>query len=293
MVKIQFDHFLKNDVIEIKKYCLFGVTRRVRVIIVDLKEKKASDYFDIAEMYFYGRRGVSVDKCKSRENYQNAYNSAVSELIDKLENYEAKYIIGICAERLLLSNVKFFDYLKAAADGDLTTLKWVFTPDQNTEYAEVISSDKATITVLSNENTRQSVVRISVGKRTGGILARASVAFRTEAYMFFKSDYRDYATWWNEENNFSKTVTTAKEKYYFVAYCAPLSYGLGASPEMYFPDSYIPTSAYTLTTKVTVKKLNDKCYEITDSDLSTYKELVLTYTCGKQVFTYTTKIVPR
>ena len=85
--------------------------------LVDLKEKKASDYFDIAEMYFYGRRGGSVDKCKSRENYQNAYNSAVSELIDKLENYEAKYIIGICAERLLLSNVKFFDYLKAAADG--------------------------------------------------------------------------------------------------------------------------------------------------------------------------------
>ena len=186
--------------------------------------------------------------------------------------------------------------LKAAADGDLTTLNWVFTPDQNTEYTEVISSDKATITAWSNENDMQSVVSISVGKQTGGILARATVAFRTAAYMYHKSDYKDYAAWWTTGNNFSFTVTTAKEKYYFVAYCAPLSYDATSSPEMYFPDSYIPTSEYTLTTnndKVTVKKLNDKCYEITDSDLSTYKELVLTYTCGKQTFTYTTKIVPR
>ena len=186
--------------------------------------------------------------------------------------------------------------LKAAADGDLKALKWVFTPDQNTEYTEVISSDKATITAWSNENTTQSVVDVSVGKQTGGVLARARVTFRTMAYMYTNSDYKYFAAYWFGDNNFSYTVTTAKEKYYFVAYCAPLSYSATDGPEMYFPDSYIPTSAYTLTTnndKVTVKKLNDKCYEITDSDLSTYKELVLTYTCGKQTFTYTTKIVPR
>jgi hypothetical protein len=186
--------------------------------------------------------------------------------------------------------------LKAAADGDLTTLKWVFTPDQDTEYTEVISSDKATITAWSNKNDTQSVVSISVGKQTGGILARARVTFRTAAYMYTNSDYKYFAAYWYGDNNFSYTVTTAKEKYYFVAYCAPLSYSATDGPEMYFPDSYIPTSAYTLTSnndKVTVKKLNDKCYEITDSDLSTYKELVLTYTCGNQTFTYTTKIVPR
>ena len=186
--------------------------------------------------------------------------------------------------------------LKAAADGDLKTLKWVFTPDKNTEYTEVISSDKATITARSNKNTTQSVVNVSVGKQTGGLLAHASVTFRTMAYMYKNSGYTNSAAWWFDENNYSYTITTAREKYYFVAYCAPLSHGATNSPEMYFPDSYIPTSAYTLTTnndKVTVKKLNDKCYEITDSDLSTYKELVLTYTCGKQTFTYTTKIVPR
>ena len=186
--------------------------------------------------------------------------------------------------------------LKAAADGDLKALNWVFTPDQDTEYTEVISSDKATITAWSNENDMQSVVSISVGKQKGGILARATVTFRTTARMYIDSDYKYHAAWWTNENNFSYTVTTAKEKYYFVAYCAPLSHSATDNPEMYFPDSYIPTSEYTLTTnndKVTVKKLNDKCYEITDSDLSTYKELVLTYTCGKQTFTYTTKIVPR
>ena len=186
--------------------------------------------------------------------------------------------------------------LKAAADGDLKALNWVFTPDQDTEYTEVISSDKATITAWSNENDMQSVVSISVGKQKGGILARATVTFRTTARMYIDSDYKYHAAWWTNENNFSYTVTTAKEKYYFVAYCAPLGHSATDNPEMYFPDSYIPTSEYTLTTnndKVTVKKLNDKCYEITDSDLSTYKELVLTYTCGKQTFTYTTKIVPR
>ena len=186
--------------------------------------------------------------------------------------------------------------LKAAADGDLKTLKWVFTPDKNTEYTEVISSDKATITAWSNKNTTQSVVNVSVGKQTGGLLAHASVTFRTMAYMYKNSGYTNSAAWWFDENNYSYTITTAREKYYFVAYCAPLSHSATDDPEMYFPDSYIPTSAYTLTTnndKVTVKKLNDKCYEITDSDLSTYKELVLTYTCGKQTFTYTTKIVPR
>ena len=187
--------------------------------------------------------------------------------------------------------------LKAAADGDLKTLKWVFTPNKNTEYTEVISSDKATITAWSNKNTTQSTVSVSVGKQTGGgVLAHASVTFRTAAYMYTNSDYKYTAGYWYGDNNFSYTVTTAREKYYFVAYCAPLSHSATAAPEMYFPDSYIPTSAYTLTTnndKVTVKKLNDKCYEITDSDLSTYKELVLTYTCGKQTFTYTTKIVPR
>ncbi len=186
--------------------------------------------------------------------------------------------------------------LKAAADGDLKTLKWAFTPDKNTEYTEVISSDKATITAWSNKNTTQSVVNVSVGKQTGGLLAHASVTFRTTAYMYKNSGYTNSAAWWFDENNYSYTITTAREKYYFVAYCAPLSHSATDDPEMYFPDSYIPTSAYTLTTnndKVTVKKLNDKCYEITDSDLSTYKELVLTYTCGKQTFTYTTKIVPR
>jgi hypothetical protein len=64
-----------------------------------------------------------------------------------------------------------------------------------------------------------------------------------------------------------------------------------------FPEAYIPTSEYTLTssdeTKWKVTKVSESTYKIEDLAPSTYKEIDLTYTCGEFSFTRKFKVVPK
>lgn len=87
-------------------------------------------------------------------------------------------------------------------------------------------------------------------------------------------------------------------KLYFEAYCPPIEYSAGASPMWtQFPEAYIPTSEYTLTssdeTKWKVTKVNESTYKIEDLAPSNYKEIDLTYTCGEFSFTLKFKVVPK
>ena len=85
---------------------------------------------------------------------------------------------------------------------------------------------------------------------------------------------------------------------YFEAYCPPIEYYASASPMWtQFPEAYIPTSEYTLTssdeTKWKVTKVSESTYKIEDLAPSTYKEIDLTYTCGEFSFTRKFKVVPK
>lgn len=87
-------------------------------------------------------------------------------------------------------------------------------------------------------------------------------------------------------------------KLYFEAYCPPIEYSAGASPMWtQFPEAYIPTSEYTLTssdeTKWKVTKVNESTYKIEDLAPSNYKEIDLTYTCGEFSFTRKFKVIPK
>ena len=83
--------------------------------------------------------------------------------------------------------------------------------------------------------------------------------------------------------------------HYFVAWCPP-SGQLPSSAAIYYPDAYIPTTEYTLTSdnaKWKVERVNDKLYKINDLDPTAYKEVVLTYTCGDFTFDQKFKVVPQ
>ncbi len=85
---------------------------------------------------------------------------------------------------------------------------------------------------------------------------------------------------------------------YFEAYCPPIEYYASASPMWtQFPEAYIPTSEYTLTssdeTKWKVTKVSESTYKIEDLAPSNYKEIDLTYTCGEFSFTRKFKVVPK
>ncbi|MBQ1254039.1 MAG: Ig-like domain-containing protein [Alistipes sp.] len=85
---------------------------------------------------------------------------------------------------------------------------------------------------------------------------------------------------------------------YFEAYCPPIEYYASASPMWtQFPEAYIPTSEYTLTssdeTKWKVTKVSESPYKIEDLAPSSYKEIDLTYTCGEFSFTRKFKVVPK
>ena len=84
---------------------------------VDIWDKSEKDYFAIAEIYYYGRKGISIDKNKARKYYQAAYDLATVEMQSDPNNYAAMYIVGICAERLLLPGVNYLRYLQDAATG--------------------------------------------------------------------------------------------------------------------------------------------------------------------------------
>ena len=84
---------------------------------IDIKNKSAEDYFVIAEIYYYGRKGISINKKKAREYYQCAYDLALVELQRFPNNYATMYIAGICVERLLLPGVNYLRYLQDAATG--------------------------------------------------------------------------------------------------------------------------------------------------------------------------------
>ena len=188
------------------------------------------------------------------------------------------------------------------SQADLRALNWGFTTDKYTEYEKVVTKDKVTMTGYSSANAIESVVDISVGRQTGGLLARSQVHFRTIAWLYLppstgQKTYMNRFDAWNSENKFSIIIQRPYEKYLFVAFCPPAEYSATAAAEMYFPDSYIPTTEYTLTSdndKITFKRLDDnKGYEIIDSDRSVYKEVVITYTCGKFSQKYTMKILPQ
>ena len=85
---------------------------------------------------------------------------------------------------------------------------------------------------------------------------------------------------------------------YFEAYCPPIEYYASASPMWtQFPEAYIPTSEYTLTssdeTKWKVTKVSESTYKIEDLAPSNYKEIDLIYTCGEFSFTRKFKVVPK
>ena len=92
------------------------------------------------------------------------------------------------------------------------------------------------------------------------------------------------------------TLTRTSKTQYFEAFCAPLDYPCSASATTYYPNSYIPTTEYTLTssdsTKWKVTRLNDRVYKIEDLDPTSYKEIILTYTCGDFSFDYKFKVTP-
>ena len=92
------------------------------------------------------------------------------------------------------------------------------------------------------------------------------------------------------------TLTRTSKTQYFEAFCPPLDYPCSASAPTYYPNSYIPTTEYTLTssdsTKWKVTRLNDRVYKIEDLDPTSYKEIILTYTCGDFSFDYKFKVTP-
>ena len=92
------------------------------------------------------------------------------------------------------------------------------------------------------------------------------------------------------------SLTRVAGTHYFEAFCPPLDQSCGADATIYYPDAYIPTTEYTLTssdsTKWKVTRLNDRVYMIEDLDTTTYKEIILTYTCGDFSFDYKFKVTP-
>ena len=92
------------------------------------------------------------------------------------------------------------------------------------------------------------------------------------------------------------SLTRVAKTHYFEAFCPPLGQSCGADATTYYPDAYIPTTEYTLTssdsTKWKVTRLNDRVYMIEDLDTTTYKEIILTYTCGDFSFDYKFKVTP-
>lgn len=185
---------------------------------------------------------------------------------------------------------------------DIRALDWGFFPHQDVEYEKVITKNKVTMTGYSSTNDIEGVVDINVGRQTvNGVMARSSVIFRTIAWLYYfpstgQKKYTNSFDAWRSGNDFSIIIQRPLEKYHFVAYCPPAEYSATSSAEMYFPDSYIPTTEYTLTSnndKITIRRLDDnKGYEIIDGDRSVYKEVVITYTCGKFSQRYTMKILP-
>ncbi len=76
-----------------------------------IKNKTAEDNFAVAQIYYFGRKNINIDKAKAREYYQQAYNQAKSN-----QDFQAKYIAGISAIRLRKKKEGIKNVI-AAADG--------------------------------------------------------------------------------------------------------------------------------------------------------------------------------
>ena len=161
----------------------------------------------------------------------------------------------------------------------------------NYKGTELINDYQNTL-VISDPNYPENYVEVDVYYRTVGWISDL------ENNGKYKSDKPFYYVGGASDNwSYTWSDSQGDKAKYFIAYyskdATEFDYNIGAIPHLYYPDSYVPTSEYSLVSGdpsvLDITKKDAQSYQLVVKN-KVFQKVPITYTCGDYSQTYNVKL---